>query len=188
VATVVGAEEFAWGAMQTAAVALALLLRAVVALSERRADFVSAVTHELRTPLTTFRMYAEMLAEGMVPDEAARRKYLDTLRIEADRLTHLVENVLADARLERGGVGNPIQPVRGEDLLKLATGRPGDRAREGGLALSVTADASASAAIVRCDASAVEQILFNLVDNACKYASNSDNRRLDLAVLVAEER
>ncbi|HTI52257.1 MAG TPA: histidine kinase dimerization/phospho-acceptor domain-containing protein, partial [Planctomycetaceae bacterium] len=140
---------FAWGAMLVAAVAVAVLLRGVVALSERRADFVSAVTHELRTPLTTFRMYAEMLAEGMVPDESARRKYLDTLRIEADRLTHLVENVLAYARLERGGLGNRIQPVRGEELLKLATGRLSERAREAGFALSISSDESAPQATVR---------------------------------------
>jgi signal transduction histidine kinase len=178
----------AWGAMLLAAVAVAVLLRGVVALSERRADFVSAVTHELRTPLTTFRMYAEMLAEGMVPDEAARRTYLDTLRIEADRLTHLVENVLAYARLERGGLGNRIQPVRGEDLLRLATGRLSERARDAGLTLSVSADDSASQATVLCDASAVEQILFNLVDNACKYAVHGENKALEIEARAAEGR
>src|SRR5262249_10797623 len=149
---------FAWGAMLVAAAAVAVLLRRVVSLSERRADFVSAVTHELRTPLTTFRMYAEMLSEGMVPDETARRTYLDTLRVEADRLTHLVENVLAYARLERGGLGNRIQPVRGEELLKLATGRLSERAREAGFALSISSDEATSQATVRCDGSAVEQI------------------------------
>ena len=60
------------------------------------------MTHELRTPLTTFRMYAEMLARGMVPDAARRQEYFDTLQREAERLTLLVENVLAYARLERG--------------------------------------------------------------------------------------
>jgi signal transduction histidine kinase len=178
----------AWGAMLLAAMAVAVLLRGVVALSERRADFVSAVTHELRTPLTTFRMYAEMLAEGMVPDEAARRKYLDTLRIEADRLTHLVENVLAYARLERGGLGNRIHPVRGEELLKLATGRLSERARDAGLALSVSADAGMSQATVLCDSSAVEQILFNLVDNACKYAVRGENQALEIEARSAAGR
>ncbi len=94
-----------WGSLLLAALAVGLLLCGVLALSERRAAFVSAVTHELRTPLTTFRMYAEMLAENMVPDQASRQRYLQTLRTEADRLTHLVENVLAYARLERGGPG-----------------------------------------------------------------------------------
>ncbi len=178
----------AWGAMLLAAVAVAVLLRGVVALSERRADFVSAVTHELRTPLTTFRMYAEMLSEGMVPNEAARRTYLETLRIEADRLTHLVENVLAYARLERGGLGNRIQPVTGDELLKLATARLSDRARNAGLELSVSADEQTPQAIVLCDASAVEQILFNLVDNACKYALRADDKTLTIQAVSAGER
>ena len=92
----------AWACVLTAAAAVAALVWGVVRLSERRAAFVSAVTHELRTPLTTFRLYAEMLAEGMVPDAQRRQEYLLSLRREADRLAHLVENVLSYARLETG--------------------------------------------------------------------------------------
>jgi signal transduction histidine kinase len=67
------------------AVAAALMLHGVVTLSERRGAFVSAVTHELRTPLTTFRMYAEMLAEGMVQDEQQTKLYLQTLSLGPSR-------------------------------------------------------------------------------------------------------
>src|SRR5439155_15089133 len=103
--------SIAWLCALLAAGAVAALLLGAVRLSERRGAFVSAVTHELRTPLTTFRMYAEMLAGGMVPDEARRRHYLETLRIEADRLSHLVENVLSYARLERGVSRSRLEPV-----------------------------------------------------------------------------
>src|SRR5439155_3745937 len=72
-----------WICALLASAAVAALLFGAVSLSERRGAFVSAVTHELRTPLTTFRMYAEMLAGGMVPGEEARRSYLATLRAEA---------------------------------------------------------------------------------------------------------
>jgi signal transduction histidine kinase len=91
----------AWVGVLIAGLAVALLLRGTLSLSERRAAFVSAVTHELRTPLTTFKLYSEMLAEGMVTDESRRQGYLATLCAEANRLTHLVDNVLAYARLER---------------------------------------------------------------------------------------
>jgi signal transduction histidine kinase len=73
---------------------VALVLRGMMALSERRASFVSSVTHELRTPLATFKLYSEMLADGMVREEAKKQQYLETLTGEADRLGHLVENVL----------------------------------------------------------------------------------------------
>src|SRR4051794_23766570 len=78
----------AWACLARAGSAVALLLRGALGLSGRRGTFVSAVTHELRTPLTTFRLYTEMLDEGMVEGDVALRTYLKTLRAEADRLGH----------------------------------------------------------------------------------------------------
>jgi len=170
----------AWGAMALAALAVAALLRGVLSLSERRATFVSAVTHELRTPLTTFRMYAEMLADDMVPDEANRRHYLQTLRVEADRLTHLVENVLSYARLERGRPGGQTAPLSISQILDPAADRLGDRARQGGFELIIERDDATRDCRVLADPAAVEQILFNLVDNACKYAATATDRTLQL--------
>ena len=162
----------AWACVLVAA-AVAVLLRGVVTLSERRGAFVSAVTHELRSPLTTLRMYAEMLAEGMVPDEDKRRTYLGTLRAEADRLGHLVENVLAYARLEKGRQRRHLEAVRLGALLERVQSRLADRARHAGMRLAVEAEPEALSLEVRADTSAVEQILFNLVDNACKYAASA---------------
>lgn len=173
-----------WASMLVGALAVAVLLQGVMALSERRAAFVSAVTHELRTPLTTFRMYAEMLADGMVADESSRQRYLNTLRIEADRLTHLVENVLAYARLERGGAGGRIAPVEVSMILHKHGDRMAERAEQAGLELLINADEATLATKVLADASAVEQILFNLVDNACKYAAGATNKRLHLEAVA----
>ena len=157
-------------------------------MSERRAAFVSAVTHELRTPLTTFRMYAEMLAEGIVRDEETRRSYLQTLRREADRLTHLVENVLAYARLEKGGTGARIRPVRVAELLSHARDRLATRAVEANFNLRMLGAPEVLKLAVLADPLAVEQILFNLVDNACKYAGAADDRKLELKVARQKER
>ena len=170
----------AWVCLALVAVAIGTMLSGVLALSERRAAFVSAVTHELRTPLTTFRMYSEMLAEGMVPNEDQRSRYLNTLRLEADRLTHLVENVLAYARLERGGLGGRLQSVPGSELIEHASERLAGRAEQAHATVETYISQDAASAVVHADPSAVEQILFNLVDNACKYAGN----RTDPRVLV----
>jgi signal transduction histidine kinase len=172
-----------WCSLALAAVAVALLLQGVLALSERRAAFVSAVTHELRTPLTTFRMYVDMLAEGMVRDEQTRGDYLETLRREADRLTHLVENVLAYARLERGGPGARIGPVRVAELLSHAGDRLASRAAQANFSLQINAPPDVLDSEVVADPAAVEQILFNLVDNACKYARIADNRVIELQIV-----
>lgn len=173
----------AWGCVLLAAMAVAALLAGVVRLSERRASFVSAVTHELRTPLTTFRMYAEMLSEGMVPDEQRQQQYLNTLRTEADRLGHLVENVLAYARLERGRQRRSPQELAVDELLKQVEPRLADRAARDDMQLQTSIDADAKSRRVCTDVSVLEQILFNLVDNACKYAQGSPRViRMTLAV------
>lgn len=171
-----------WAALAMAAGAMALLLAGAIRLSERRAAFVSAVTHELRTPLTTFRMYAEMLAEGMVPDPAKREYYLRTLCAESNRLSHLVENVLAYARLERGRMKSRAEQVSVQGVVDRVLPRLEQRAQQVGMQLSVECGAAATAIGIFTDVSAVEQVLFNLVDNACKYAAKAEDKRIHLSV------
>jgi signal transduction histidine kinase len=170
----------AWACLLVTALAAAMMLHSVITLSERRGAFVSAVTHELRTPLTTFRMYAEMLAGGMVPEANQRQRYLDTLRVEADRLAHLVENVLQYARLERGRPGKRREEVSLASLLDRCESRLAERAAQAEMKLHVeVADADRELTLAT-DSAAVEQILFNLVDNACKYAAGADDKRIHL--------
>jgi signal transduction histidine kinase len=172
----------AWIGVLLAAAAVAGLLAGVMRLSERRASFVSAVTHELRTPLTTFQMYAEMLAEGMVPDRQQQRQYLNTLRTESLRLTHLVENVLSYARLERGRVNGRIERLSLDELIGPIRGRLAARAEQAGMELVVETQNRAGETLVRANPSAVEQVLFNLVDNAGKYAAAAADKRLHLSL------
>jgi signal transduction histidine kinase len=167
-----------WAALALALVAVALLLRGVLALSERRAAFVSSVTHELRTPLTTFRMYAEMLARDMVPSAERRREYLETLRTEAERLTHLVENVLSYARLERGRQPRRTERTTPAALVERLAPRLAERAEQARMELCPSVDEAAAKAPLLTDVGVVEQILFNLVDNAAKYAGRASDRRI----------
>ncbi len=172
----------AWICLIVTALAAGVMLHSVVALSERRGAFVSAVTHELRTPLTTFRMYAEMLAAGMVPEAAQRQRYLETLRVEADRLAHLVENVLQYARLERGRPGKRREEVAVSHLLDRCQSRLADRAAQAEMKLVVELPEDGGDVQLATDSAAVEQILFNLVDNACKYAVAAADKRIHLAI------
>ncbi len=173
-----------WTGLVIAAAAVTVLLMGTLALSERRAAFVSAITHELRTPLTTFRMYTEMLAEGMLTDGAKRQRYLETLRIEAERLSHLVENVLSYARLERGRARNAAEPIQIDDLLDRVGERLGRRAEQGGMRVVIDIAPEHRRLSVRVDASATEQILLNLVDNACKYAAGTGDGAIRVSTRV----
>jgi signal transduction histidine kinase len=178
----------AWVGSAVAVIAVAFLLIGAVSLSERRAAFVSSVTHELRTPLTTFRMYAEMLAAGMVPNEDDRRRYLHTLQVEADRLAHLVENVLSYARLERGRHVAKTESIELGRLLARLDDRLDRRTKEVGMTwVRDKTDPALSQSVV-VDPLAVEQILFNLVDNACKYAKDAADRTIELSIAPSSKR
>lgn len=143
-------------------------LRSSIAFGQKRSQFASAVTHELRTPLTTFKMYTDMLAEGMVKDESQRQEYLHTLQGESDRLARLVENVLSYARLEDGRQTPNRRALTIGALLGRVTPPLERRASASGMTIELECTADRAAAI-HSDDDAIGQILLNLVDNACKY-------------------
>ncbi len=164
-----------WFAVLGAMIAVGLVLRTVLNLSARRGRFVGAVTHELRTPLTTFRLYSQMLADGMVTDEAVRKDYLNTLKRESDRLTGIVENVLEYARISRQK-GTKDKP-KGEQTLSVGElmarivppmSRLGEQSGMDLIVSDSTADDAERT--MTLDPHAVERIVMNLMDNACKYA------------------
>lgn len=171
----------AWGAAAVGLVGLGALLFGALSLGRRRADFVSAVTHELRSPLTSFRLHTDLLAQGAVPP-AEEPEVRATLEREAGRLSHLVENVLAFSRLER----RPVRPEeRGlGDLLERIVPLLEERAARSGLELVVDSLSEHAGVRVRSDAAAVERILLNLVDNACKYAADAEPAELVLETEV----
>jgi signal transduction histidine kinase len=177
----------AWIGVSLLAVVGGVLLHGVLSLSERRATFVSAVTHELRTPLTTFRLYSDMLAQGMLPDPEQRQKYLETLRVEADRLARLVDNVLAFARLERGRAGSQRIRITLRDLIDRCWERLTERAAQAELKLTLEPECDLDETTLITDPSAIEQILFNLVDNAAKYAGRGADRRLQLKIQLEKK-
>ena len=168
-----------WGAAVLAIVAAWLLVIGLMRLSERRASFVSAVTHELRTPLTTFQLYSGMLESGAIKEEK-RGEYFLTLRREAERLSHLVENVLAFSRIERGSARSTSGKHLLREMVTPMLERFQGRLSEANLKLAADLRDPAWSATVQADPAAVEHVLFNLIDNACKYAAGSDPNEVAL--------
>ena len=178
------------GAIEALGAALALVLAAglavayrsvstVVGFAQRRAAFAASVSHELKTPLTAIRMYAEMLRDGMVTHESKRDEYYRALALESDRLSRLVNNVLEFSQLEKGarklalGVG-PLEPAlrASLDMLRVHVEREGFR-----LAVEIGPDLPPA----RFERDALAQIVFNLVDNALKYARDAERREIVVA-------
>ncbi len=172
---------FGWLCALAGAAAGAIVLHRATVLSERRGAFASAVAHELRTPLTTFRLYTDLLAKGMVEDMAEQKELHRILAAEAERLDHLVKNVLAFARVEAGREASLAEGTAGEMLDRLRP-RLEARAAQTGLRLAWEVTEEAARTRLRTDALMVEQILFNLVDNACKYAAAGAEPEVQVAV------
>ncbi len=138
-------------------------------LHEKKTAFVAAVTHELRTPLTTLRMHAEMLEGDLVPEDRKARVYAELVR-ESNRLSRLVENVLAMSKLEEG---RWVLEKKTGDLasaVETIVGTLVPRARDLGFDLKFSAAKACPA--IAFDARAVELVTQNLVDNALKYAGS----------------
>jgi signal transduction histidine kinase len=159
--------------------ALYRMVSVTVSYAERRSNFVAAVSHELKTPLTAIRMYGEMLRDGIVPAEAKRAEYYRHITAESERLSRLINNVLEFSRLEKGNrqvalVTGTIGPlvIEAAELL-----RP--HAEGAGFALDVEVDPALPP--VHFERDALLQILFNLVDNAVKYARDGSPKRISLS-------
>jgi signal transduction histidine kinase len=161
-----------WIAAALAFVAIGLTGWSLVDLAERRIRFVSAVTHELRTPLTSLRLYLDLLLSGMVQDEEKRREYLSTLNVESDRLHRLIDNVLDYARLERRRKGRTLQAANAADLLDMLRRTWTDRVAADAKELVVVSTLPAEQEFLT-DASLVQQIVGNLIDNARKYTRDA---------------
>jgi signal transduction histidine kinase len=174
-----------WLASLGALGATGLALRASIANADRAGRFAASVTHELRTPLTTLRLYSDMLAEDMIEDPDLRRSYLETLRAEAARLGVLVENVLEWSRVEAGRVPADPRPTQIGALLERIEPVLRRRCDEAGASFDVRFDDDRST-MVATDLERIGHVVFNLVDNACKYAGARPTVRLVGRVLQRE--
>nr|MCU0721773.1 HAMP domain-containing histidine kinase [Pirellula sp.] len=170
----------AWGAAAVAILAGGLSLAAFQRINHRRSLFVSSVTHELRTPLTTFQLYTDLLTQGIITEESQRNSYLETLKSEAFRLQHLVENILAFSRIERGRATPEKSTIRFGEIFDRIKNRMESAASRGNMTIAWEYYVHANKFVI-CNVDLMEQILLNLVDNSCKYAASATDRRIVIA-------
>ena len=135
-------------------------------LENTRQEFVANVSHELRTPLSMIKGYVGTLINGAKDDPNVATRFLQTIEKHAERLTYLIEDLLTISRLESGQIVLNIQKVElrsvAEDVIDDLQSRAGDK--KVNLENQVPDDV-----VVRADADRVQQVIFNLVDNAIKY-------------------
>jgi signal transduction histidine kinase len=167
-----------------AAVALALGLvqtaratRTQARLVEMRSEFVSAVTHELKTPLSTIRAIGETVARGRVRSERDLREYAQLVVQESRRLTRLVDNLLAYARVVDVAQIYSFEPLEARELLEQVRREFDPQLESRGFEVDTSVPDDLPP--LRADRTALGLLLGNVIDNAIRYSR--DSRWLGLA-------
>jgi two-component system phosphate regulon sensor histidine kinase PhoR len=136
-----------------------------------RADFVSTVTHELKTPLSTIRAVGETLVRGRVKTDHDLKRYAQMLVGEERRLTRLVDNLLAYARVTDVTQIYSFERQRPETLV--AEALQGFRRQLADSEFRLDVAVPDDLAPVRADRTAIILALDNLIDNAIRYSGDA---------------
>lgn len=135
-------------------------------LESMRKEFVANVSHELKTPLTNILGYAETLRRGALKDESSAGRFVEKIENNALQLKNLVEDILNLSQIESGRMEIKKDLILLEDVLRTIE----SNLEEPLTSKAITFEMKIPSGLrLRGDASALSQILNNLIENAVKY-------------------
>jgi signal transduction histidine kinase len=139
------------------------------AASERaKSRFIATVSHELRTPMTSVKGYLDLLVGGMAGEiNDVQRRFLSTIKINADRMINIINNMIYISDLDGDLVRLNMRPTDLAEQIHdaVAAIREQLEVRDLSLSLEVADDLPP----VRADPTRLRQVLDNLLSNACKF-------------------
>ena len=141
-------------------------------LENTRQEFVANVSHELRTPLSLIKGFVETLRDGAKDDPELAARFLRTIEKHTDRLTYLIEDLLTVSQLESGQIVMNLHEVELREEAAHVLEDLQARAAEKKVTLQNNLPPDLQA---RADADRLQQVLFNLVENAIKYGAAGGN-------------
>jgi len=131
-----------------------------------RREFFANLSHELRTPLTAMLACSETLMEGAIDDPNNRNRFVETLHKHAVRMSELISGISDLSAIESGQFELMLKPAPLRrvvaDVVALAESRRAGPDVSFGISIS-------DAILVQADRTRLEQILYNLIDNAVKF-------------------
>jgi two-component system sensor histidine kinase KdpD len=141
----------------------------VAAETERlRAALLTSLSHDLKTPLASILGSATSLKHHRAAlDEHSQAELIATIEEEAERLHRFIANLLDMTRLESGGLAPKLELIDVGDVIGSALNRADHILSQHRVVLDMTPGLP----MVKLDPVLLEQVLFNLLDNAAKYAS-----------------
>ena len=138
-------------------------------LADMKADFINNMTHELKTPIATISLASDSIDNPKVLDKPETVKYFTAIiREENSRMNKLVESVLQTARLERKILKLNLKEVNLSNLTEKVADQMGiqAKAKEG----SILFNKPKENIYLVADENLMENVIFNLIDNAIKYS------------------
>jgi signal transduction histidine kinase len=160
----------------TASYLIARAVRRELAAAQLQSDFVSAVSHEFRTPLTSMRQFTEMLVEDDDLPAERRREFYRVQERATRRLSRLVESLLDFGRMEAGARPYHLETLDAGPLAQSVVDEFRTEANPDGFVIECAVPDGP--AMVKGDREALAQALWNLLDNAVKYSSDSHTVRV----------
>ena len=145
-----------------------------------RREFTANVSHELKTPLTSISGYSEIISNGIAKEEDAQR-FAGLIHTEAQRMITLIEDIMMLSRLDEGVSEVTSELVDLYELVREETDRFRPLASADGITISL--DRHCERAIIRGILPVINEMIYNLLDNAVKY--NKHGGRVN--VIVATE-
>lgn len=152
---------------------------AVLENARLRQEFTANVSHELKTPLTAISGYSELIENGMVAEKGEIRRFCGEIHKSAGRLLTLINDVIRLSELDDSGNNEVLEPV---DLLESARNCV-DMLQISAQKHHVTLSVEGESAIILATKQMVEEVLYNLCDNAIRY-----NRENGSVFVVVENR
>ncbi|MCR5793024.1 MAG: GHKL domain-containing protein [Lachnospiraceae bacterium] len=148
-------------------------------LDDYQKKFVANISHDFRSPLTSIRGYAEAMKDGTIPYEA-QEKYLDIILFETERLTKLTTNLLELNRFENNGVMLDISSFDINSVIKKTCETFEVNCLKKDIQLNLTFPEEST--LVYADMGKIQQVLYNLIDNAIKFSHN--NSKIDISTEI----
>jgi two-component system phosphate regulon sensor histidine kinase PhoR len=151
---------------------------------QMRRDFVANVSHELRTPLTALLGFIETLRGPALGDVVATDRFLSMMQAEAERMEHLVHDLLSLSRVEAQERVRPTEPVDLNAMIGSVIHGLRPLARQSDV--EIAADQPDTALTVPGDTEQLRQVVSNLIENAIKYGGQSKTIHVRLETTESE--